>query len=277
MKGYNGYNAKQRLKILRAYQRGEAGLNFTFDGKPCGLCLDPDRRKGEWHSEDYSEPFLFEAPATYPICGSCHSRLHKRFDRPTEEWDLFCLHIEAGGFGREFTSLHSAPKRAAMASRIRDGESVMLSPIRRFSSRPAWWRSLTLDPQSLDAPWARPRPLRPRPTASEFAVALTRDLTVVDVEILRRHAQAPRRSVTMRAVSETLGDESPQSANLRYGRLAKRLCQSLDWDPDKRSDGSPIWMSIAAEGWRSSGGKCEYEWVMVPSLAQAVDNLVRPQ
>lgn len=62
---YNGYSWKQREAILRAYQAGEAGPGFSFGGRPCGLCGDPDRAPGEWHSEDYSPPYRFEPPATY--------------------------------------------------------------------------------------------------------------------------------------------------------------------------------------------------------------------
>ena len=65
-----------------------------------------------------------------------------------------------------------------------------------------------------------------------------------------------------------LGKGDPKSANLLYGRLAGRLTSLLQWEPDLRDDGSPIWMSLLAEGWYPPGR--EYEWTMVPTAVQAV-------
>ena len=70
----------------------------------------------------------------------------------------------------------------------------------------------------------------------------------------------------MRQIAEgALSSGSPAQANLVYGKLARRLVEITNWVPDKRADGSPIWMSAVAEGWQPP--KREYEWVMVPSLA----------
>lgn len=272
---YNGYNWKQRIAISRALQRGEAGSASPFAGLPCGLCGDPDRADAQWHSEDYSEPFLFEAPATYPVCHACHGRIHKRFNRPAAEWELFCRHIEAGGYGLEFTRLYPPRKRTAMSQAIVRGEAVTLTSPRAFRARPAWWRGLTLDPASLMAPWARPRPLRPRPPVPAYraAIAAAR-LTEKEAAILRFHAAAPRRSVTMRMVAEEiLGTGAPRTANLAYGGLAKRICSHLDWEPDTHR-GRPFWLSTLTEGWwppSQTGERREYELVLVPPLVKLFD------
>ena len=76
----------------------------------------------------------------------------------------------------------------------------------------------------------------------------------------------------MRTLAQgAFGAESPQRVNLSYGRLAHRVADHLDWAPDRRVDGSPIWMSVIAEGWQPSiqnGQAREYEWTMVATIAE---------
>ncbi|RWM04332.1 MAG: hypothetical protein EOR68_03760 [Mesorhizobium sp.] len=270
---YNGYSWQQRAKIMPAYRR-LTGRNAPFEGEPCAMCSDPDRPQGEWHSEDYSEPFSFQPPESYPLCKPCHARLHKRFNSVPGEWELFCLHLEAGGYGSEFVKLRSLPDRQALSERIAAGHKVELPVIRARQPGSYWWRSLTLDPESLVAPWARPRPLRPRPDEAAFRLAFEEaGLSDRDIAFLRVHADAPRRTVTMRLLAqEALSKDDPKTANLLYGKLAGRLTSLLQWEPDLRDDGSPIWMSLLAEGWWPPGR--EYEWTMVPSVAEAVRSLV---
>lgn len=277
---YNGYSWKQRDLILKAYHRGEAGPHFTLEGKPCGLCGDPDRSAGEWHSEDYSQPFTYEPPQTFPLCKPCHLRLHKRFNQPAEEWELFCRHVDAGGYGREFVAMYPLASRRALMQKLVVGEPFEVPIIRERAPDDRWWRSLTLDPESLQAPWARPRPLRPRPNKAAFIHAL---LAIAPSEkeraILRHHAQADRRTTTMRAIAiEVFGSSSAQTANLAYGKIARRLVEATDWEPDVRADGTPIWISIIVEGWSpppKDGVQREYELVMVPDLAEHILSEVR--
>ncbi|MCD1645316.1 hypothetical protein [Aurantimonas coralicida] len=270
---YNGYSWQQREAIMKAFRRGQAGADFSFAGKPCGLCGDPDRPASEWHSEDYSQPYSFVPPQSYPLCKPCHSRLHKRFDRPAAEWEVFCRHVDAGGTGQEFTALYPPGKRDAMCRRIAEGLPVDLPRLRERPDGPAWWRGLTLDPESLAAPWARPRPLRPRPGAQAYRQAIAAAApTEKEAAILRFHAAAPRRTVTMRTIArQVLNKDDPRAANLAYGRLARRIGENLDFEPDRREDGSFFWMSVVAEGWEpraSRDQRREYELVMIPALGE---------
>lgn len=265
---YNGYDWRQRARIIPAHVRA-TGRRDPFVGAPCSMCCDPNRAAAEWHSEDYSEPYSFEPPASYPVCKPCHGRLHKRFNAPAGEWQLFCRHLDAGGYGREFVQLHSVADRRALCARLVEGEAVALAFIRARRSGDDWWSDLTLDPEALEAPWARPRPLRPRPDAAAFAAAMAM-LTLTDLEwaMLRFHAAAPRRTATMRDIAaHVLGKGDASLANLHYGRVARKLCETLGWKPDRRPDGSAIWMSLLAEGWHPPGR--EYEWTMVRSAADA--------
>ncbi len=268
---YNGYSWRQRNKILLAYHRGEAGPDFTLAGKPCGLCGDPDRAPGEWHSEDYSEPFSFQPPESYPMCRSCHSRIHKRFNAPDEEWELFCLHLEAGGFGNEFVPLYPKATRRSVIEQMRNGFIPKVDPIRPLDDRLRWWRSLTLNPESLEAPWARPRPLKARPSIVDYENAMVAiALSAKERRILSLHANSAFRSVTMSKIAvEVLNSKSASAANLIYGKLAHKIADELNWEVDRREDQTPIWMSVIAEGWQPSR-RPEYEWVMIPSLQSAV-------
>lgn len=234
------------------------------------MCGDPERKDGEWHSEDYSEPYSFQPPQSYPVCTTCHSRLHKRFAATPHEWELFCRHLEVGGYGREFVATYTREERQRLCHQLESGQDVSLVVIRPKEPGPHWWRTLTLDPESLEAPWARPRPLRPRPTTNAFEQAfIAAELTDVEVRLLRAHEGAPRRTAAMRFLSRAvLHTDRPQAANLIYGKLAARLTEWLDWIPDHRPDGSPIWMSLVAEGW--SPPDREFEWTMVSSVAEAV-------
>jgi hypothetical protein len=269
---YNGYTGRQRDKIVTAYRK-LTGKHAPFEGEPCGMCGDPERPHQGWHSEDYSEPFVFEPPASYPICEPCHKRLHRRFNSLPGEWELFCRHLEAGGYGKEFVELRSVAERRILCDRIAAGAHLSLPRIRNSEPGPYWWRALTLDPESLHAPWARPRPLRARPDEAAFRRAFA-DARMSDREInlLWTHANAPRRTATMRMLArEALSSDSYRTANQVYGGLTKRLTSLLGWEPDRREDGSPFWVSLIAEGWNPPGR--EFELIMVPSAAAAVATL----
>ncbi len=270
---YNGYSWQQRARIIPAYRKLTGRQSPFMAGEPCAMCGDPDRPPGEWHSEDYSEPFSFAPPQSFPLCKPCHARLHKRFNAPQGEWQLFCHHLDAGGYGAEFVKLRSLDERRALCEKITSGVPVVFPMLRPKGPGPHWWQTLTLDPESLVAPWARPRPLRPRPDREAFLRAFQAvDLSERELALLRAHAAAPRRTATMRSLAHNaLASDSYQAANSTYGGLARRLTSLLDWKPDIREDKSPFWMSLLAEGWTPPGR--EFELTMVPSAAEAVGEL----
>lgn len=267
---YNGYSWKEREAILHEHKRlVKAGnlepLNYYRSARPCDICADPNRNG--WHSEDYSLPFLFKPPATFAVCTGCHLRLHKRFQAP-HEWRLFLAHLRSGGYAREFTALHPKKQRDVWVSEIQTGKEPILPIVRaRAITESEWWLHLTLDRESLHAAWARPRPLRPRPSTKAYQTAIAQlALTSKESAMLVAHANSPKRATAMRNLSEQLfGSSSPSVANAQYGALAHRLSEQLGWLPDKRPDGSPIWMTAIAEGWQPETR--EFEWVMVPTLA----------
>lgn len=263
---YNGYSWKQREETLKALHRAEK-LGMPKRIAPCDMCGDPERPNA-LHSEDYSEPRTFLPPQTYLLCKACHSRIHKRFNDSKESWQLFLMHLRSGGYGAEFTQRYSVAQRREWQAALADGLPVEMPFIRnRKANADTWWEQLTLDPISQTAAWARPRPLRPRPSLAAFeAVLKGLELSDKEQSLLHCHAASKNHSATMRDLAKrALNSEHPNTANLLYGSLAHRLCEAIpDWKPDTRPDKTPIWMSIVAEGWQPEAG--EFEWVLIPQL-----------
>lgn len=275
---YNGYSWNQREQILHAQKRiapDDPRLSYMQSTSPCEICADPgnsDHPVNQWHSEDYSRPYLFSPPATFIVCNVCHLRLHTRFpdkDGKVSDWKVYLAHLGSGGYGREFTT-HSRKERLAWQAQLDAGEAITLvgKRPRKLTGR-EWWQTLSLDPESLNAPWARPRPWDERPSTAEYRAALQKvQPTILEMALLRTHANSPKRCATMRQLADKVfSSPSPFAANLMYGRLAHRLADALSstWVPKKRVDQSNMWMTTIAEGWKPPGK--EFEWVMVPDLA----------
>ncbi len=176
-KPYNGYTWQQRHAHSQDRHRLEASgdtsiLAYLHSGKPCELCGDPKPAASSWHAEDYSLSFTWEPPGTFIVCKTCHGRLHKRFNQPWD-WRLYLLHLRAGGYGHEFTQRNSLPQRRTWMDTLAKGEAVVLPTIRkRDLTGQEWWQGLTLEPESLIAAWARPRPFRSRPDTEAYRAAL---------------------------------------------------------------------------------------------------------
>ena len=232
--------------------------------------ISSSQNQSQYPTEDYSQPFSLRPPETFILCNVCHSRIHKRFpdkNGKASDWTVFLAHLSSGGYGREFTQYPRAT-RLAWQAQIEEGKSITLqSQHKRQLTGHEWWQTLTLDPESLLAPWARPRPWRERPSTEKFRAASDQNHpTERELALLRAHANFPRRCATMRRLAKhALSSEFPATANLAYGNLARKLADALSsiWSRERPEDD---WMSIVAEGWRPVGR--EYEWVMVPSLAR---------
>ena len=275
---YNGYTWKQREEILRALKHlkpDAAGWAYMQSKGPCEICGDfgnPSHPLTQCHSEDYSRPYLFCPPATFILCNVCHSRLHKRFPDESgkpSDWKVFLAHLRSGGYGREFTS-YPLNRRRAWQAQIEAGESLTLhSDHPRELTGQEWWQTLSLDRESLEAPWARPRPWIERPSTDAYKAALEQvQPNSEELGLLKAHAKSPRRCATMRQLAgSALSSNSPSEVNWKYGKLAHRLADALGstWIPEKRKNGTFKWMTTVAEGWKPT--EREFEWVMVPNLA----------
>lgn len=97
-------------------------------------------------------------------------------------------------------------------------------------------------------------------------------LTDKQLEMLRAHYHAPDRRITMSELARQVGFSRFSGANLHYGRLARKLSQTMQVEPDDfHRDGSPFWLSIIAEAWTNNEGMFEFQ--MWPELAEALEQL----
>ena len=156
MNHYNGYTPAERSRKLRASYKVFPNRSHPCYHKPCAICSDT-ATPVEPHTEDYSEPYRWEPPAEYPVCKTCHGRLHKRFNDPSG-WAAYKLHLKRGGHGSDLKTprMRDDVKRIALA--LARGESPALPTLRPPMATDLWWDSLTIDPASLTAVSARPRP-----------------------------------------------------------------------------------------------------------------------
>lgn len=156
---YNGYTPQEREKKLRrSYQVYPNRTHPLYQGRQCQLCGDPDC-KVEPHSEDYSQPYLWENPAEYAVCKTCHSRLHKRFKSPAA-WSAYKAHLRRGGYGSDLKTGSIARDVAQLAKAPATENPHSLSPLPRSKNLTGreWWEILSIDAKSLTDPAARPRP-----------------------------------------------------------------------------------------------------------------------
>lgn len=237
---YNGYTWKQRDAISAARRKIQASaspsiLAYLNSGQPCEICSDPNPPPSGWHSEDYSLPYKWSPPATFIYV-----------------LDLSRSPPQAIQSALGMAALFTSPRSRWLRSRVHWIEQHWAAPImarksccwRRsytaFNSRAApgqeWWQALSLDPESLEAAWARPRPYRPRPDAAAYRAAIiAAKASDQEMALLKHHAGRPKRCATMRQLAEAaLKIDSPGTANLLYGSLAHRIAERLPWSPDVR-------------------------------------------
>jgi len=156
MEWYNGYSPQEREKKLREHHKLFPNHSHPYYSGLCHMCGDPHSPVAP-HSEDYSEPFLWDRPAEYALCQTCHGRIHKRFNSPFS-WAAYKLYLRRGGYGSDLKSPPVARLLSKLAKALEAGgggfplESLRLSP-----PPDVWWEGLTTDPESQTATSARKR------------------------------------------------------------------------------------------------------------------------
>jgi putative restriction endonuclease len=84
------------------------------------------------------------------------------------------------------------------------------------------------------------------------------------LEMLRIHMAAPDQTVTARHLARALGFAKWTAANLRYGKLAGRLCSELNVSP-------PVKLSVLVELLKAPG--FEYALRLRPAVVEALQEL----
>lgn len=157
---YNGYSPEERSEKFHAFPDSKREGKVPPRAKACMLCNDPEMPL-DLHSEDYSKPYLYEPPAVYALCQSCHRfRLHTRFRSP-QAWTAFLAHVRRGGYARDMReNPEIAAEMKAFAAAQKKGEPFVLRPLRPYPHEigTEWFVHLRMDRESLMDPAARPRP-----------------------------------------------------------------------------------------------------------------------
>jgi hypothetical protein len=142
MNWYNGFSPTERAR--RGSKKARSTAPTYILQAPCSMCGDPKPAKMFSHAEDYSTPYKWDPPYSYPLCDPCHKRLHRRFLAPGR-WVSYLAFLRRGYFGREVTG-------DDVKSYELNGESFSWPRLthapRKLSSTP-WWESLCMDPRSL--------------------------------------------------------------------------------------------------------------------------------
>jgi hypothetical protein len=156
---YNGYSPHERNEKFKLGKRlWASGTRPQASGR-CMLCGDPETPV-EYHSEDYSTPYIWEPPATLSLCRHCHrDKLHKRFWRHSA-WQAFIAHIRRGGYARDLKDPTIKRELEVCRKAIEQGASFTLAPLRPYAGvvGSEWFANVRMDPESLSDPTARPRP-----------------------------------------------------------------------------------------------------------------------
>ena len=143
MDWYNGFSPERREK--RGTKRARASAPSSITEPPCSMCGDPTPAKVWSHAEDYSEPYNWAPPASYPLCDPCHKRLHGRFRNPAR-WRAYHQFLRRGWYGREVTT-------QLLTRCTSQGASFTWPELPGYRAQGAqgtirWWEGLTLDPRS---------------------------------------------------------------------------------------------------------------------------------
>jgi hypothetical protein len=131
------------------------GYSHPYYTGSCDMCADPEHPVAP-HSEDYSEPYLWERPAEYALCSTCHGRLHKRFKNAVA-WNSYKLHIKRGGYSHDLKNPSIADEVRKLTHAAEVQEHFELQQLRPFVQGDLWWDKLSVDLASKTAGWARPR------------------------------------------------------------------------------------------------------------------------
>lgn len=114
------------------------------------------------------------------------------------------------------------------------------------------------------------------PSAAEFAAALERLGRKVGKHhwlMLRAHYHARDRALTAAQLAEAAGYEDYSVANEKYGKLARALAEELDYTPQARDDGTPMWTTTIATGERDAEDGPAFRWRLRDEVAAALEAL----
>lgn len=94
--------------------------------------------------------------------------------------------------------------------------------------------------------------------------------------MLAAHLDASGHVLTATQLAQAAGYSDYVVANAQYGQLGRALAEELDWTPQERKDGSPIWTTALATGAQDTPGDQSQEpashwrWKLRPEIVAAM-------
>ena len=104
-------------------------------------------------------------------------------------------------------------------------------------------------------------------------LACRNQISEAQLKMLTAHYKADHHAITATQLAKAARYPSFASANLHYGLLGKEIGRHLSIEPGRRSNGTPVWTTILAEGDPEKAKDEHYQWVMQPALVQALEEL----
>jgi len=123
------------------------------------------------------------------------------------------------------------------------------------------------------------------PTSGHFleAFEIVRcDISQNQLAMLYAHADAPDQTMTATQLAAAAGKPGYEFANLQYGKLARLICEEMDFTPpQRRADGAPIWtfgLAVGADDREELSNtdpemSGEWRWRLRPEVSQALTQL----
>ena len=136
--------------------------------------------------------------------------------------------------------------------------------------------------RQLDEAAAKQRTMRGAdgfPTVDEVRAALPHlKCNKAQDAMLAAHIHAPDHVLTATQLAQAAGYDDYVVANAQYGLLGRALAEELDWEPQKRKDGNPIWtlaLATDADGKARETGEeiaGHWRWKLRPEIVAALSS-----
>ena len=114
------------------------------------------------------------------------------------------------------------------------------------------------------------------PSVAEFKqafLAIESSITKAQRDMLLANYHAPNRTITTAQLAKEVGFKSYSGAVLQYGRLGRRVCDLLGYQPTmKMRNGDLVWTSVLADA-PSNQSTDQWEWSLRPEAAQALEEI----
>lgn len=117
------------------------------------------------------------------------------------------------------------------------------------------------------------------PTVDEFRAALPHlKYNKAQDAMLAAHLNAPDYILTATQLAQAAGYDDYAVANSQYGQLGRALAEELDWEPQKRKDGNPIWtLTLATDADSDAREEGEeiaghWRWRLRPEIVAVLSN-----